>query len=281
MLERIRTTWSTSGLTADGWTGVTNEAPRWTATVVATWRPPTIDWASLAGVVGIAVFLLVGAFLARDRGGLALVLMGLGAYFAFDAVRRLRARRPGSDLTLVLGPEALEFHSTEPGTRAVRIRRDRAGWLVATEMQADRHVRFIQLTDADDQAVAQFVGSLATVEVRDRGVPPATILPTVVPVAVLLGQWWPSPARRVSRMGSAGLRFRWREPDLDGFPRHERRERLKWSVLYGVFAIGFLWVAVAGSSPEWLRVLFGLAGAGLVAWRIHVHRWRPTYLQGF
>lgn len=231
--------------------------------------------------MSLAAFAVLVAFLWRDRGDFGLVVLGaVGLFFAWDAVRQLRSRRPASEMTLVLGPEALELSSSEPGMPAVRLSRDRAGWLVAAEMQTDWHLRYIWLMDAADREVARFVGSLAVVEVRRPGLPPATMLPAVVPVAVLLGHWWPHPARRTSRAGSAGLRFRWREPDLGAFPRHERRQRVEWSAFHGVFAVGCFWAALGGSSAEWIRLLFGLAGVGLIIWRVHVLRWRSTFLQG-
>jgi hypothetical protein len=54
---------------------------------------------------------------------------------------------------------------------------------------------------------------------------------------------------------------------------------VEWSALYSVFAAGFMWVALAGSSAAWIRVLFGLAAVGLLIWRIRVLRWRSKFLQ--
>jgi len=105
------------------------------------------------------------------------------------------------------------------------------------------------------------------------------VLPDRVPPAVLLGAWWPHPAKRMTRQGSMSVRFPWRDPDLVRFPGYERRSRVLWSALYAVLAVGCLAAALVGPGAVWIRLAFGAAGAGLLVWRAQVLRWRPTFLR--
>jgi hypothetical protein len=155
--------------------------------------------------------------------------------------------------------------------------RERAGWLVAREVATNWRWRTLTLFDLADQPVAEFVGSLAWVRVQHSGEPAATSVPKFVPVATLIGAWWPHPARRMTQVGTYHARARWRDPALADFPRHERRERIKWALLYGSVAAFFVAAALVGSSAAWVRLAFGAAGVGLLAWCARLLRWRPTY----
>lgn len=173
-------------------------------------------------------------------------------------------------MTLTLAPDSLRLSSSAASALSVGLARDRAGWLVAEEVGTNWHWRRVTLLDDAERQVAEFVGSLAAVGVQNPGIPAATILPDRVPVTVLLGAWWPHPAKRMTRQGSMAARFRWRDPDLVRFPRQERRSRIAWSALYAAFAVLCLAAAVVGSSPVWIRLALGVAGLGLLVWRAQV-----------
>ena len=130
-----------------------------------------------------------------------------------------------------------------------------------------------------EQPIAQFVGTLASVRVKTAGVPLSEAIPNEVPVAVLVGSWWPHPARRMTRGGNMNARFRWRDPDLADFPRHERWQRLLWTLLYGAFALMLLAVAILEEGrPFWFRFVAAGSAFGLLVWRARLLRRRPRFL---
>lgn len=278
---RIRRSWPTGGFSPLGWSGIADDAPAWTATIVASWKPPTMDWGRFIVGIGIAVVAAAAAVgLWRDRGGLGfLVPVALSVYFGWAALQQLRTRQPQTELTLTLAPDALRLSSSAESALSVDLSRDRAGWLIAEEIGTNWHWRRMTLLDDAEHPVAQFVASLATVRVQTPGIPAAAVLPDRVPPAVLLGVWWPHPAKRMTRQGSMSARFRWRDPDLVRFPGYERRSRVLWSALYAVLAVGCLAAALVGPGAVWTRLAFGVAGLGLLVWRAHVLRWRPTFLR--
>lgn len=278
---RIRRNWPTGGFSPQGWSGVPDEAPAWTATIVASWKPPTVDWGQVLAGIAVAGFLAAAALgLWRDREGFGfLIPTALALFFGWTALRHLRGRQPATELTLTLGPDALRLSSSAASVLPVDLSRDRAGWLIAEEIATNWHWRRLTLLDVADRPVARFIGSLATVRVQSPGVPASATVPDRVPTAVLLGAWWPHPARRMTVQGSMSVRLRWREPDLVRFPGHERRARVLWSALYGAFALLCLAVAVIGPGAVWTRLAFGAAGIGLLVWRALVLRWRPTFVR--
>jgi hypothetical protein len=264
----------------EGWPDVFDIEPPWTTTIVARWHSSWVDWSRV--VIGGAVAATAAAFTVlawRNGSGLtSLIPAAVAIWFGWETVRDVRSRRLDREMTLVLAPDHLRLTSSEASWPGAVLWRERAGWLVEDEIRTDWHVRGIWIHDQNDKLVAQFVGGLAAIEVREPGIPPGRSMATELPVSVLLGTWWPHPARRTSRRGTMSRPVRWLEPDIMGYPRHERRNRLQWSLLYGGFAALFVLGAVAGESQAWIRVAFGIAAIVLSAWRVHVHRWRPTFL---
>jgi hypothetical protein len=238
-----------------------------------------MDWGQfIAGLLIAAALLVAAAGLWLERGGVAFLVPLLGAaWFAWSSVRDARVRATTSEMTLTLAPDALRLASNVASSLSVELPRDRAGWLIADEVATDWHWRRLTLVDDGDRERAQFIGSLAAVRVAHAGVPHADVLPDHVPVAVLLGAWWPHPAKRMTRQGSKSVEFRWRDPDVTRFPAFERRSRILWSALYAVLAVLCLAAAFDGSSP-WQRVAFGAAGVALLVWRVRELRWRPRFL---
>jgi hypothetical protein len=224
--------------------------------------------------------LVAAAWLWETRGGVwFLVPIGGAVWFGRDLLRHVRAVRAATELTLVLTPDRLTLRSTSPSVPAASLRRDEAGWLVGVETGPDWHQRLIWLGDASRRRVAEFVGGVAEVRLLGAG-EPRNPLPRQLPVSVLLGCWWPHPARRMTRTGSQGIKRHWLEPDIAGFPRHERRQRGQWTLLYSAFAMFCIWAAVFSSAPASQRIALGLVGTALLVWRLAVHRWQPEFIAG-
>jgi hypothetical protein len=240
-----------------------------------------MDRGRFIAAIGIAVVAAAAAIgLWRDREGFGFLVPAAGSvYFGWAGLQQVRTRQPQTELTLTLGPDALRLSSSAASALSVDLSRDRAGWLIAEEIGTNWHWRRLTLLDDAERQVAQFVGSLATVRVQSPGIAAAGVLPDRVPPAVLLGSWWPHPAKRMTRQGSMSARFRWRDPDLVRFPGYERRSRVLWSALYGVLGVGCLAAAVVGPGAAWIRLAFGAAGLGLLVWRAQVLLWRPTFLR--
>ena len=266
------------GFSEDGWAGVADDTPAWTSTVEATWTPPRMDWAGLAGDGLLALLCVVATvgMLAGGRGLGVLLLSGLALLFGRDAWQRFSARRPRAPLKLALAPDRLQLTSTLPNFTPVVLERGQAGWLVAQEYGLDWHNRWLTVGDHEGRE-AVFMGSLAEVLVKasaDDQVEPRRF-PTKLPVAVLLGAWWPHPARRMSRQGNMNLAFHWREPDIEGFPRRERLERMLLSACIGLFA-ALLWCgALSPTSPLIGRGALGVPAAALTLAIVRVLLWRP------
>lgn len=240
-----------------------------------------MDWGTFVAGVGVAIVacaLAVGLWL--ERGGFGFLLpAAASAWFGWSSLQQIRGRERRFEMSLTLAPDALRLSSSAPSALSVALPRDRAGWLVAEEVGTNWHWRRLTLMDDAERPLAEFVGSLAAVRVQSPGTPDATILPDRLPVAVLLGAWWPHPAKRMTRQGSMSVRFRWRDPDLVRFPGYELRSRILWSALYAAFAVLFLAVALVGSDPVGVRLGFGAAGIGLLVWRARVLLWRPDFLR--
>jgi hypothetical protein len=273
---RFRRSLPTSGFSPEGWAGVADDSPEWSATVVASWTAPWIDWGWVSAGSIVAA---LSAWFAIDRWAAGVVwaeaLSGAVALWALWGVARVVAQaRRRSTWAMTLDPNLLTLASGLPGSEPVVLERRRAGWLVADEISTDWHARRISLHDDQDLQVASFVGTMARLDVRAPGTPAGADLPRDLPLAVLLGAWWPHPARRMTRQGEAGIRLRWRDPDVAGFPGRERRSRLIWSLLYVPSAAFMLWAAVAEARGA-LSLLFAAAAVAIILWRIQVLRWRP------
>jgi hypothetical protein len=278
----VRLRWSRSafGFSPNGWSGVADDTPTWTATVVARWTAPWIDWGWVAAGSVVAIVCALAA-IATWRDGRVLVA-AFSALFSlwtlWKVVRTVAPIRARSVWELTLSPGRLTLTDSKPASRPVIVDRETAGWLVAADGGADWHARWLGLYHERGADVAPFLAAMARIEVRAAGVPSERELPTEIPVSVLLGAWWPHPARRMTRWGTAGIQRPWREPDIAGFPRRERLERAKWSLLYLAFAALSMWVALDSETRDGARILFGIAAVALAIWRIRAIMWRPTFL---
>jgi hypothetical protein len=260
-----------------------DDAPAWTATIVARWTAPGLDWGFVAAASAVCITMAsIAVSVWGSRAGWGAALPGAFALWAlWEAGSSIARSRATSELMLTLDPERLTLASSRPGSDTVVLERGLAGWLAADET-TDWHVRGLWLTRDDeaskDVKVAWFLAAMARVEVRSPGIPAARDLPHELPVAVLVGAWWPHPARRMTRTGTARIRWRWRDPDIAGFPRRERRERIVWSVIYLALAAMLLWTSVAPATRDVLRIPVAIAAIALVLWRVRVHSWRPTFV---
>src|SRR4051794_23022396 len=92
-VARIRRRWPGGGFSPQGWSGVADVAPEWTTTIVASWRPPTIDWGGFILRIGLAVFACAGAVgLWTNRGGFGFLVPAAGAaWFAWSSLQQARA----------------------------------------------------------------------------------------------------------------------------------------------------------------------------------------------
>lgn len=278
---RVRRSLPTSGLSPQGWSDVPTDAPPWTASIAARWTSPWVDvgHAVAGAVVGLAFIGMTLGLWSGGRGLWVVLPAAIAIWALWGAARIAVQSRNTTKLTLTLDPERLTIADPSSGEAPTILTRDRAGWLVADEIGTDWRARDLWLHDDQGSVVARFVGAMARVEIRSRGVPAGPDLPTELPVSVLLGAWWPHPERRMTRQGSLGIRLRWRDPGIAGYPRHERRERAKWSALYLAFAALCLWAATDAATRDSLRLVFGAAGIAIILWRARALRWQPTFVQ--
>lgn len=275
---RIPRSLATSGFRPEGWEGVADEAPEWSATVAARWTVPWIDWdrAGAGAFIGGAAMLgLLGGW---GHGSVwAVALMGVVSLWALlPAGRALAQLGTRATATITLEPERLTLETGSAGATRVVLDRARAGWLVADEITSDWRARQIALYDDDGRLVTSVVGAMTRVESRASGTPRGRDLPGELPLAVLVGAWWPHPARRMTRQGTAGIALRWRDPGIASYERYERRSRILWSLLWLALAALLVWAALDPPTRDALRIPLVIAGGVIVAWRIRVLLWRPT-----
>ncbi len=190
-----------------GWEGVPDDCPAWTATVTATWVPPRLSWYNFSSAVGIAAVLAVAGVAGLAHPNLLdLVVLALAVASAAWAARQLRHRGPRQLLQLVLAPDRLRLSSDLPTVPPVELMRADAGSLWALERSHGRPRR-LRLFDDRGRQVAEFADRTASVRAVDW--PKNAALPLKVSVAVLVGSWWPHPARR-----TVGLYRLWADPDI-------------------------------------------------------------------
>ena len=234
--------------TPSGWEGMPDSAPEWSGTLVATWPVPDPQ-----------------SFM---RGSLVAAVLGW-------TTRMVLRRKPAAWYELVLTPDRLRISSGAPGTQPAEMSRDSADWLIARQEAVDWHSASLLLADSGGNRIV-FPGRWAEVRRANPGEPPTPILASV-PVAVLVGSWWPHPARRQTQTLSF-LPSLWQSPDLTGFPAWERHQRLVfsfWLALFGALLL-LTWVAYAHSTViERLAAttggIIGLSSAFALI------RWRPRY----
>jgi hypothetical protein len=277
----VRFAWSlpTSGFRPEGWEGVADEPPDWSATVVARWTAPWIDWGRVTAALVVAGAAVLGAINEWTAGHPWFVLLSgtFAAWALWGAGRAAVQARSRSTWTITLDPERLTLDTGLPESGVV-LERSRADWLVADEVTTDWRVRRIGLHDDQHRQVALFVGTMARLAVPAPGIPRVGDLPRELPLAVLVGEWWPHPARRMTRYGTAGVHYRWRDSDIGGFARRDRRNRLLWSLPWLALAVGLAWAAMDPGTRDALRIPCGAAAAAVVAWRFRVLSWRPVPL---
>jgi hypothetical protein len=201
-----------------GWEGVPDDCPPWTATVTAAWAPPRISWYNFSSAVGMtAVFAAVVVSGSIHNPSIAdLLLLVLPLLPALWALWQLRHRGPRQSLQLVLGPERLRLTSDLPGVLPVELMRANAGSLWAFERIHGRPRR-LRLCDDRGRQVAEFADQTASVQAVDW--PENAALSPKMRVAVLVGSWWPHPARR-----TVGLYSLWADPDITQSVRWESND---------------------------------------------------------
>lgn len=261
----------------DGW-DVPDDCPPWNRTVVASWTPPRLNWTNFSMAVGLtAIFTVpVASWSLGHPSPGDLLLLAWPAIPGVWVWRQLKRRGPKASLELVLGPDRLRLSSDQSNIPAVELWRDRAGLLMAGERGYDWHTRRLILYDDRGNRVAEFVGKTAVIRVD--GPVDNTPIPSKVPVAVLVGSWWPHPAHRSIRAGSVGAEFYWKDPDISGFVGWERGQRQQWAAVLGVFGAIALIAGLADTGDKLgSRLLAGIIGCLVLACAAKLAYWRPVY----
>jgi hypothetical protein len=94
--------------------------------------------------------------------------------------------------------------------------------------------------------------------------------PTTLPVAPLIGAWWPDPGARQSGRGNLGFRSRWKEPDLVAFASWDRRQR-RMNALIAIAALLFVYgLAIVSTWPWSLAEIVAFVPPGVIALAIPV-----------
>ena len=277
---RLPRSWSGNGFTDQGWDDIDDSLPSWTATVSATWTIPVVDTAGLVVrvLVGTAIA-FAGSSLAAQKPVAALLFAAFALAMAWQVARGLWTLRSRERVVMTLGPDTMIVTARSMASPTT-VRREHAGWLIGTDVGLDGYARMIELSDDGQNTVFGLSAGWADVDIQTPGVPAAAELAPRMPVAVLLGAWWPHPARRITRAGNLLARRRWRDPGLSAFPREERRQRRVWSLVYLTLAIMCLVLALSNDVGSGTRVIAAVASMTILAWLVR-SRWRqPATLAG-
>jgi len=157
--------------------------------------------------------------------------------------------------------------------------RDSADWLVANQEVVDWHSCRLTLHDDAGQEIV-FPGRWADVRVSDQSAShtqASDSLPASIPVAVLVGSWWPHPARR--QTGDVVFASRvWQSPDLADFGARERHQRLLYAAFLTFIGVVLLltWVAYAHSTVL-ERAAATAGGVGSLVTAATLGFWHPRY----
>lgn len=229
----------------------------WPVTVHARWTDPGHTRGEFLAVLGlfIGTTWAVGFVLITGASSdlvLALFPLALAAWAAF-----LFARRNPVDLELTLAPERLTFVRGGIDRLELVVPRDDPGWVVAARMTVGALDRLLLILDEPGNERTRFRATVAAVtfdgldgpgvaawwpEAMPAGTSPATP-PATLPVAPLVGDWWPDPTHRLSLRGN-GARIRWAEPTMTAWPRDDLRRRRTVlavsAVVLGVLVLGAL-----------------------------------------
>ncbi|HEX5827814.1 MAG TPA: hypothetical protein VFY23_09860 [Candidatus Limnocylindrales bacterium] len=272
-------------------------APTWPVVVRSRWHDPGYTRGEMQTLVGILLGLTwavaVGIVMSGRFDPVLLLFPGaLGGWIAFVWARR----RPGT-IALELAPDRL--HVTRDGVDPLdfTVARDAAGWVVVASATLGSSERVVLLLDEPGNELARFRGIIAPVEISvapgaggapaaadDAGrdgaagvaawwaahmpagtTPPAP--PPVLPIAALVGEWWPDPARRIGLRNNGG-RIPWVEPALPEWPAARRSHRRKAAAITAVVMLVLIGLAVrAGTTPALVAVIPPAVGGMLAGAR--------------
>jgi hypothetical protein len=251
-------------------------APTWPVVVRSRWHDPGYTRGEMHTLVGILLGLtwavVVGIVMSGQFDPVLLLFPGaLAGWIAFVWTRR----RPGT-ITLELTPDRL--HVTRDGVDPldVTVPRDAAGWVVVASATLGSSERVVLLLDEPGNEIGRFRGLIAPVEITvapaaadgaaDAGVAawwaahmPAGTTPSapppVLPIAALVGEWWPDPARRIGLRNNGG-RIPWVEPALPAWPAARRSHRRKAAAITAIVMLVLIGLAVrAGTTPALVAVI--------------------------
>jgi hypothetical protein len=260
------------------------EPVAWPVTVHARWTDPGYTRGEFHVLLGMLAgtawaVAVVHALGATQNWLLLLFPTALAAWAVFIWTRR----RPAA-LALELSPEGLHLVRTGANPIDLEIPRAEAGWVVAAAATLGAADRIVLLLDEPGNELVRFRGIVAPVEITgtaDDGwwtatMPAGTTLatpPTVLPVAALVGEWWPDPAHRLALKGN-GARIRWVEPTLARWQAADQSHRRTITVVIVVLLVFLLVGAVRAGSPTSLLAVIPPVAIGIVATLFGVARHR-------
>lgn len=179
-------------------------------------------------------------------------------------------------MTLLLAPDLLRVTRTSVdfGVDVRELQREEAGLLL--RWSAHARSRFAEKLELDDLAGRD------RIELLDRLVEVRTVISggdvsapgsesERVPLAVLVGSWWPDPELRATRVHPFRFAFAprdrgdvdWGQPELDRYSAWQGRRAADEGLIFG--AMGVLMVAVVVFATEWGPGPAPRGGSGWVA----------------
>jgi hypothetical protein len=260
--------------------------PEWTGTLVAEWvdnglSPAQLKaWEQAPAVVAILVLSCVGFYLTAARVALAFVYVGAMAalYFAPLVAARVRGRQPVV-VTLTLGDGVLRLtRRSGTATETTELSRDEAGTLDWQRSGKERN--WITLTDREGHVRCRLPDRTVKVTAWPFGTEAAewAVDSRKLPLAVLLGSWWPgrraSTATRGSWLFKRDVDLGWDQPDLRDFVGNRARRDVVEALVVLPTAV-FMWLCVPwafasgqATNVPWIPVwtLFAVIAALMAAY---------------